>query len=204
MRPTRSTEATDAAAAALVARQRRALPNGWWGMAIFLASETALFGSLIGTYFYLEFTGRQWPLGGIEAPSVVLPLALTAALVATSVPMALASAAARGGRTAVTWLLVFAASLIQAGYLAVQIVEYSSDLEKFGPSTNAYGSIYFTLLGVHHVHVGVGLLLNVWVLARLLGGLTDYRVKAVRVIALYWYTVSAIGVFVVATQVSPS
>ena len=54
----------------LVGFARRALPNGWWGMAIFLCSETALFGSLIGTYFYLRFTSPQWPLGGIPAPSV--------------------------------------------------------------------------------------------------------------------------------------
>ena len=185
-------------------RQTRALPNGWWGMAVFMASEAALFGSLIGTYFYLEFTGRQWPLGGIAAPSVTAPLLLTAALVATSVPMALASAAARRGRTGATWLLVFAAFVVQSGYLAAQIVEYTSDLDKFRPDTNAYGSIYFTLLGAHHIHVAVGLLLDLWLLARLLSGLTDYRVKAVRAIALYWYVVTAIAVFVVATQVSPS
>jgi cytochrome c oxidase subunit III len=185
-------------------RQTRALPNGWWGMAIFMASEAALFGSLIGTYFYLEFTGRQWPLGGIEAPSAVLPLVLTAVLVATAVPMALASAAARRGRTRATWLLVFVALLIQGAYLAAQIVEYKSDLDKFKPDTNAYGSIYFTLLGAHHIHVIVGLLLSLWLLARLLGGLTDHRVKAVRAIVLYWYVVIGIAVFVVATQVSPS
>ena len=204
MRPTRSTEATDAAAAALVAQQRRALPNGWWGMALFLCTEAALFGSLIGTYFYLRFTNRDWPLGGIAAPAVALPLALTAGLVASSAPMAAASAAARRGRTGATWLAVLAALLIQAGYLAVQIVEYLHDLDAFQPDTNAYGSIYFTLLGAHHVHVAVGLLLDVWLLARLVGGLTDYRVKAVRAIALYWHVVNAIAVFVVATQVSAS
>src|ERR671939_349476 len=32
----------------LVGSARQALPNGWWGMAIFLSSEAALFGSLIG------------------------------------------------------------------------------------------------------------------------------------------------------------
>ena len=185
-------------------RQTRALPNGWWGMAVFMASEAALFGSLIGTYFYLEFTARQWPLGGIAAPSVALPLVLTAALVATSVPLILATRAARRGRTRATWLFVFSALVVQAAYLAIQIAEYRSDLETFKPSANAYGSIYFTLLGAHHIHVIVGLLLSLWLLARLLGGLTDYRVKAVRAIALYWYVVNAIAVFVVATQVSPS
>jgi hypothetical protein len=41
-------------------------------------------------------------------------------------------------------------------------------------------------------------------LARLASGLTNYRVVGVRVIALYWYLVSAAGVFVVLTQLSPS
>ena len=195
-------EATDAAGSAYVAQRRRALPNGWWGMAVFLATEAALFGSMIGSYFYLRFTSAQWPQGGIERPSVALPLVLTAALVATSAPMAAATAAARRGRARAAWLAILAAALVQGGYLAVQIVEYLDDLHKFSPSTNAYGSISFTLLGAHHAHVAIGLLLDLWLLARLLGGLTNYRVIAVRSIALYWYVVSAIGICVVATQVS--
>jgi cytochrome c oxidase subunit 3 len=96
------------------------------------------------------------------------------------------------------------AMLIQAGYLAAQIVQYVHDIGTFAPDTNAYSSIYFTLLGAHHAHVAIGLLLDAWLLGRLLGGLTHYRVVAVRAIALYWYVVSAIAVVVVATQVSPS
>jgi cytochrome c oxidase subunit I+III len=192
------------ATAPLGAPRGRAQPSGWWGMAIFLATEAALFGSLIGTYFYLRFTSVQWPQGGIAAPSVALPLLLTAVLVASTIPMAAAAAAARRGRTQATWLLVALAMLLQAGYLAVQIVSYIHDLGTFAPDTNAYTSIYFTLLGAHHAHVAVGVLLDAWLLARLLGGLTHYRVVAVRSIALYWYVVAAIGIAVVATQVSPS
>jgi heme/copper-type cytochrome/quinol oxidase subunit 3 len=81
-------------------------------------------------------------------------------------------------------------------------VLYLSDLDKFKPSDNAYGSIYFTLLGAHHAHVVVGLLLDVWLLVRLSSGLTHYRAVAVRAVALYWYVIAALGVAVVATQVS--
>jgi cytochrome c oxidase subunit I+III len=183
---------------------RRALPNGWWGMGVFLTSEATLFASFIGTYFYLRFTSVEWPLGGIEPPPAALPLALTAVLVLTTVPMALASRAARRGRARAAWLLILAALAVQGGYLAVQVVEVLSDLDKFGPDTNAYGSIYFTLLFTHHAHVAVGLLLDAWLLARLLSGLTDYRVTAVRAVALYWYVVAAVGVAVVLTQVSPA
>jgi heme/copper-type cytochrome/quinol oxidase subunit 3 len=173
-------------------------------MGLFLATETALFGSLIGSYFYLRFTSPQWPQGGIAPPSAVLPLALTAGLVLSSLPMLGASRAASGGRGRAAWLLLALAFAMQAGYLAVQVVSYVDDLHTFSPSTNAYGSIYFTLLGAHHAHVLVGLLLNGWLLARLTGGLTPYRVIAVRAVALYWYVVSLVGVAVVLTQVSPS
>jgi heme/copper-type cytochrome/quinol oxidase subunit 3 len=201
---TRSMEATGAGDAARVALQRRALPNGWWGMAVFLASEATIFGCLIATYFYIRFTSPEWPLGGIEAPSVALPLVMTAVLVLSTVPMVGASAAARRGRLRRTWLLVLCALIIQAGYWTVQIIQFIDELGKFTPSTNAYGSIYFTLLGAHHAHVLVGMLLDVWLLGRLLTGLTNYRVIAVRTIALYWYVVNAIAIFVVATQVSAS
>jgi heme/copper-type cytochrome/quinol oxidase subunit 3 len=195
---------TGSAGAAYVAQRRRAFPNGWWGMAVFMATEATLFGSLIGSYFYLRFTSTQWPQGGIAPPSVSLPLALTAGLLLSGLPMWGASAAALRGRTRAAWLLIALALAMQAGYWAVQLVSYIDDQHTFDPTTNAYGSIYFTLLGAHHAHVLVGMLLNLWLLVRLLGGLTDYRVTAVRAIALYWYVVNAIAVFVVLTQISPS
>jgi cytochrome c oxidase subunit I+III len=181
---------------------RRALPNGWWGMAIFLSSEAALFGSLIGTYFYLRFTSPEWPQDGLPAPAVVLPLVLTGVLVLSVAPMAGAALMVRSGRVRAAWWLIAAAFVLQAGYLAAQVVSYVGDLGDFSPSTNAYGSIYFTLLGAHHLHVAVGLLLDGWLLTRLRGGLTAYRATGVRAVALYWYVVAALAIAVVATQVS--
>jgi heme/copper-type cytochrome/quinol oxidase subunit 3 len=72
------------------------------------------------------------------------------------------------------------------------------------PKDSSYASIYFTLLGAHHIHVAVGILLELWLVARLLGGMTNYRLIALRAIALYWYFVAALGVAVVFTQISPS
>jgi heme/copper-type cytochrome/quinol oxidase subunit 3 len=42
-----------------------ARPNGWWGMAIFVASEATLFGTLVGTYLYLDGQTRRWPPAGV-------------------------------------------------------------------------------------------------------------------------------------------
>jgi cytochrome c oxidase subunit 3/cytochrome c oxidase subunit I+III len=183
---------------------RRALPNGWWGMAIFLSSEAALFGSLIGTYFYLRFTSTEWPQDGLPAPSVALPILLTVLLVVSCAPMAGAARAARLGKATAAWWFVALALAMQAVYLGGQIAGFVHDLGDFTPSTNAYGSIYFTLLGAHHLHVLAGLLLTLWLVVRLVGGLTGYRVVAVRAIALYWYVVAALAIPVLLTQVSPS
>jgi cytochrome c oxidase subunit III len=185
-------------------RTRIAQPNGWWGMAVFLASETALFGVLVATYFFLRFKTAHWPPGGIEAPHVLLPLVLTGVLVATSLPMLVAATAARRGAAATAWGAVLVALLVQSGYFAMQIHLFLADLDKFTPQQTAYGSIYFTLLGAHHLHVAVGLLLNLWLAFRLTTGLTAYRVTAVRVIALYWHVVNALALVVVGTILSAS
>ena len=75
----RSTEATSGGPAAAAAASRRSLPNGVWGIALFIATEATLFGALIASYFYLRFKHAGWPLGGIAPPKPALPLAITAA-----------------------------------------------------------------------------------------------------------------------------
>ncbi|HEX4760523.1 MAG TPA: cytochrome c oxidase subunit 3 [Thermoleophilaceae bacterium] len=201
---TRSTEAETAVAASYAARQRKAQPNGWWGAALLVATETALFGSLVATYFFLANQAPSWPPPGVEAPKPALPLALTGVLVLTTIPMFLAARAGRRGSVRAARLWVLPALAVQCGYLATQVVLFSHDLSKFSPRDSAYGSIYFTLLAVHHAHVVVGILLSAWLVSRLAFGLTNYRLIALRVVALYWYFVAAVGVLVVLTQLSPA
>jgi heme/copper-type cytochrome/quinol oxidase subunit 3 len=134
---------------------------------------------------------------------VTAPLILAGVLVATTLPMLLAARFARAGRVRATWLALLSAVVAQAGYLVAQAHFFASDLDKFKPDASAYGSIYFTLLAAHHLHVLVGILLVLWLLARLVSGLTNYRLIAVRVVAVYWYFVNALAVAVVLTQISP-
>jgi len=201
---TRSGEATSAPAASYVERRRLSRPNGWWGVALLVATETAFFGSLLASYFYLRFSATQWPPAGIDPPAVALPLALTAALVATSVPawLALRSARRSDASAARLWLLVSVA--IQVGYLVAQGLLFASDLGKFSPRDTAYGSIYFTMLGAHHAHVVLAVLLQLGLVGLLARGLTNYRLIGVQAVALYVWFVDAVAVLVVLTQISPS
>ena len=200
----RSQQATTPVMAAAADRQRESMPNGWWGMAIFIAGETTFFALLISSYFYLRFQVDQWPPPGVEKPKVLLPLVLAAILVASAVPLAGAVRAGRRGLAGRAWLLVLLALAVQAGYLGIQFHAFMSDLDKVHPKASAYGSIYIALTGLHHLHVAVGILLEIWIVVRLWAGLTNYRLVALRVVALYWYFVVTVGVAVVFTQIYPS
>jgi heme/copper-type cytochrome/quinol oxidase subunit 3 len=204
-RVTRSTEADRTGTAALAARRRKAAPNGIWGMVLFLCSEITIFGTLLATYFYLDFDARSWPPPGIKPPSVTLPLIATGVLVLTSIPMFLASRAARQGLRARVLGFVSLALVVQICYLAAQVLLFRHDLNQFRPQDTAYGSIYFTMLAVHHAHVVLGILLSMVILGYVaVRGLTNYWLIGVRGLAIYWYVVNALAVLVVLTQLSPS
>jgi heme/copper-type cytochrome/quinol oxidase subunit 3 len=202
---TRSTSAFTAAAAGRVARQRLAQPNGWWGMALFMCAEATLFGTMISSYFYLDFDAHHWPPLGIKPESVTDPSIATAALVALSVPLWLAVRSARDGKRGPAIGLITFATVVQCGYLTVQILLWISDYHRFKPSGSAYGSIYYTLITADHAHVLFGILLDLVILAFVtLRGLTNYWLIGVRCLALYWYVVNAITVCVLLTQLAPS
>ena len=182
----------------------RALPNGWWGMAVFVAGEATLFGCLVGSYFYLRLQSVHWPQGGIEPKDPLLPLVLVGVLVATSLPLQLARRAGARGRGRIALVLIAVALAVQATYFALELHDFRSDLALFAPQQNAYASIYYTLLGADHAHVAVGLLLSLWLVLRLPGGLTSYRLNGLRAVVLYWHAVNAITLVVAAVILSPN
>jgi heme/copper-type cytochrome/quinol oxidase subunit 3 len=182
---------------------RRSRPTGWWGIALFVATEAVLFGCLVGSYFYLRFRTSPWPPAGVPEPKLTLPLVLTGALVATSVPMQVAFWSARHARLTLARASLLVAIVVQAGYLAMQLHLFVHDLHEFPPSDTAYSSIYFTMLGTHHAHVAVGLALNAFLLTRLATGLTNYRLNGLQATVFYWHFVNFVALVVVGAQLSP-
>jgi heme/copper-type cytochrome/quinol oxidase subunit 3 len=172
-------------------------------MAVLVATEATLFATLVGSYFYLRFQAVRWPPPGVSEPKPTLPLVLCGVLVATSILLAACWRAARDGRLGFARAALALALLVQAGYLAVQLHLFLGDLGKHPPSDSSYSSIFFTLLGVHHAHVAVGMLLEAFLLLRLAGGLTVYRLNGLRATAFYWHFVNVMAVVVVLTELSP-
>ena len=180
------------------ARARERFPLGVWGIAMLIATEAALFAMMVGSYFYLRFKNNPWPPAGTPEPKIVVPLVLLGVLMLTAFPMWMAARSTTPRR----WLLL--ALFVQSGYFAMEVSDFQDDLYHFTPQQHAYGSIYYTLLGADHGHVAVGLLLDAWILWKLLFGMTEFRARAVRAIALYWYAVIVLTIVVTLTVTSPA
>jgi heme/copper-type cytochrome/quinol oxidase subunit 3 len=178
-----------------------ARPNGWWGMAVFVATEATLFGALIGSWVYLRLQNDHWPPQPLPGPPVLTPTLLTGALLLTSVLMQLAWQSGRAWRRGRAWLLIAGAFAIQLFYFAWQGHDYVLAIHAYPPDQTAFSSLYITLLGLSHAHVFVGLLLEAWLLARLATKLTRYRLVGLHATTFYVHAVNAITVAVLLTTI---
>ena len=181
--------------------RRPARPRGG-GWSILVASEATLFGAFVGTYFYLRFKTAHLAARGIPS-RLVVPLILSPACVATSLPMQLASQAARAGRLgADAPPRRSSRSSSSPATSPTRCTTTSTSSTHRTSRRDAYSSIYYTLLGADHAHVLVGALFSLWLLAKLARGLTTYRVNAVQAITFYWHAVNVITLVVIGTLLS--
>ena len=174
----------------------------WWGMAWLIATEATLFAALIASYFYLRFRhGPEWPPGGIEAPTLELPLIMSVILLSSSIPVHLAeSAIKKGKQTGLRLGLLLGFVLGVVFLLMTLLIEWPEKLHEFTPSTNVYGSLYFTITGFHLAHVVVGLLMSSWTQVRAwLGAFDTDRHVTVQNFTMYWHFVDVVWVFVFVT-----
>jgi heme/copper-type cytochrome/quinol oxidase subunit 3 len=182
---------------------RLARPNGWWGMAIFVATEATLFGTLVGTWIYLSLQDEHWPPPQLPKPPVLTPTLLTLVLLGTSGAMQLGWRSAREWRRLRACALVAAALALQVFYLGWQLHDYVHAFDVYRPRESAFASMYVTLLGADHLHVIVGALLDSWLVLRLATRLTRYRLVALQSITFYTHAVNVITVVVLIVQISP-
>src|SRR5947209_4512621 len=165
-----------------------ARPTAWWGMLLLVATEATLFGLLLLAYFHLQVkTTTRWPPDGIKVPELLLPGAMTVLLFGSAIPMFIADRRIQRGDQAGLRLGLIVTAVLGSSFLVLQGLEYHTKLAEFTPRTDAYGSMFFTITGLHGAHVLVGLLLIAWTLIRAWGGFVTRRHHvALQVASLYW------------------
>jgi heme/copper-type cytochrome/quinol oxidase subunit 3 len=164
--------------------------TGWWAMLGVIATESALFGYLLFSYFYIAaqpHTGVFPP----ELPRLTLALPNTIILLLSSVTVWLCERAARDGKENTELLGISATLALGIIFVIVQMFEWKNKMSSLHSSV--YGSLYFTTTGFHMAHVAIGLLMLVAVLVwRLRGYFGPHRHAYVSIAAIYWHFIDAV------------
>ena len=170
---------------------RRGLDNLRLALLFFMGAEVMFFAALVSALFVLRVGLGAWP----PPLEPRLPIAVTAAnsvvLIGSSVSMVAALRALRRRdrgrfvRMLVTTAALGALFLTVQGYEWIQLIGFGLTL-----SSSVYGATFYTLIGLHGLHVAGAL---VWLLATTVRAtrarFADGRITPVQACAMYWHFV---------------
>jgi cytochrome c oxidase subunit 3 len=173
----------------------------WWGNVLLLAIESTMFVLLVAVYLYLRQDSHWWPPPHVTRlprltdarPSLGFATANAVLMLLSIVPFWRSDhAALRLDRQAIVrWSGV--GVLMALGIIALRALEFGA--LHFRWDDNAYGSITWTILGLHLIHLLICAVENgltwFWVARK---GLDQKHALDVRCSVIYWFWVVAVGV----------
>jgi cytochrome c oxidase subunit 3 len=180
------------------ARPDTGLVNGKLGVWLFLASEVMLFAALFSSYILLRVGSVEWPHGYDEL-SVPMAAFNTVVLITSSVTMVMAWASLKlndFGKFRMHLGATIALSLI---FLVVKFFEYEHHLVLGeGPSASTFLAVYFTMTGLHGLHILGGVVVNGYLLgpgAKMWKTQPERFTNRVEISGLYWHFVDLVWIF---------
>ncbi len=177
------------------------------GMWLFLVTEINLFGGLFIAYAYMR---HKYPAdfhhGGMQL-NATLGVTNTLVLLTSSLTVVLSIWAIQVGKQALSKRLLFTTITLGAIFLTIKAVEWSAKfhhgmypsaahLSTLPHGEQVFFGLYFTLTGLHGLHVVVGMVV-LTVLLRLVGQgkLNQQGYVALENGGLYWHLVDVIWIF---------
>lgn len=179
------------------------------GMWTFLATEILFFGGVFAAYSIYRYSYPEGFAAGSRLLEYWTGTINTAVLLTSSLFMALADLAAKAGsRRALGWGLL-ATWVLGAVFLGLKFHEYyATGLENhvpgtgfqydgpYAPQVQLFMFLYFTMTGLHAVHMLFGLGALSWLLwLNHRGRFTPERHEPIAIVGLYWHFVDCIWIF---------
>ena len=177
------------------------LNNGKIGIWLFLTSEVMLFGALFATYIMLRLgSDGHWAELQAEA-ELNIPLATlnTAVLIASSLTMVMAWASLM--RRQLNKFRLFGWLTVGCGFifLIIKYIEYTAKFEHHHyPESNTFLAIYFTMTGLHALHVIGGMAWNAYFAgpgSKLFHTNPQWLTDRVEHSGLFWHFVDLVWIF---------
>ncbi|MBY5405541.1 heme-copper oxidase subunit III [Rhizobium leguminosarum] len=122
----------------------------WWATGAFMLIEGSGFGLAIAVYFYLMSLAPQWPIDA-PPPDLLAGTCLTGLLLISVIPNMMVSRWAKQKKLRRVQIGLVVMSLLGIAPLAVRVFEFPA--LHISWDDNAYGSIVWTLLGLHTTHI---------------------------------------------------
>jgi cytochrome c oxidase subunit III len=164
---------------------------GW-----FILAEAMIFLSCFAAYWFGRLEAPVWPLpGSVELPKLI-PVVMTIALVTSSLTIHRAEHFLHAGNQSgfVKWLLL--TIILGAAFLGMSGYEWTHLIhENFTIQTNLFGTVFYSITGLHGSHVLVGLSIFIAGLFPAMRG--NLSPGFWRTASLYWHFVDIIWFFVV-------
>lgn len=185
--------------------------NAKVGVWLFLASEVMLFGGLFSAYIFLRIGAPAWPgeivgheyVRASEILSIPLATVNTLVLIGSSVTMVMSWASLAMERFDRYRLYMGATIGLGFVFLIIKAFEYG---EKFShglfPSEHNFLAIYFTLTGLHGLHVVGGMIVNAYFWgpgARMWKTDPKRFTNRIEIAGLYWHFVDLVWIFLFPT-----
>ena len=179
-------------------RKDTGLYNAKLGIWLFLASEVMLFGSLFSGYILLRVGAFSWPHGS-DLLNVPLGTLNTIILISSSVTMVLAWAALKEKNFAKHKVMLSLTILLALAFMVVKTFEYGAKFSHhIFPKTSTYFAVYFTLTGLHALHILGGVVVLTYFLfpgAKMWQKEPDRFANRMEVVGLYWHFVDLVWIF---------
>ena len=178
------------------------ISNEKLGMWVYLASDCLLFGGMISTY--LIYKNRPGEIAGLAGnPNKVseyfdIPFTSMTSfiLLMSSLTMVLAVNSVIRGDVSRMRLWLTSTAVLGGLFLGGQAYEFTIFVvdDDMGFTSNVASSAFFALTGLHGVHVIIGVIMLLSMLALSFG--RRIRAEAVEVVGLYWHFVDIVWVLI--------
>lgn len=170
---------------------------GFW---IFLLGDIVMFAAFFATYAVLAGATAGGPAARdiFEMPSVALQTGL---LLTSSFTCGLATLAVEGRRTGPFQLAMLGTGALGAGFLLLEVREFTDLVaEGNGPNRSAFLSAFFALVGLHGLHVFIGILWLATMMAQVWAkGWRDDIERRLMCFALFWHALDIVWVALFST-----
>jgi cytochrome c oxidase subunit III len=177
------------------------IPSKKMAMWLFIISDTMTFAACLVAYGFLRNATPNWPTPFKFSPTVLNAMFMTFVLVTSSLTMLLGVRAAKLGDRAGAFRLTMITAGLGIVFAILHIREWLGMIDEgvtlfHNPwGTGIFGGAFFSITGLHLLHVTGGIVALIAVGLRYKGG--RYNADDMEVLGLYWHFVDLVWMFVV-------